>query len=113
MKALGLGCLGGTSTPQTGRHRGQPFSVPLPISVSLAFPGCLVVLVPLPVGLLGRFLCPGSPGEAPQILHSRGWHRWSRGDMALSCGQHRVPLLGCLLGTACRSHPQVCSGTGM
>lgn len=49
----------------------------------------------------------------PQILHSHGWHSWSHGDVALSCGQHRVPLLGCLVGTACRSHPQVWSGTGM
>lgn len=50
---LGLGCLGGTSTPQAGRHRGQPLCVPSPISDSLACPGCLVVLGPLPVAASG------------------------------------------------------------
>lgn len=83
----------------------------------LACPGCLVVLGLLPVGLLGRFLCPGSPGEAPQMLHSCGWHSWSCGDMALSCGSAGSLSLGACwalpvdliprsgLGLGCRSAP--------
>lgn len=45
---LGLGWLGGRSTPQAARCKGQPLCVPLPSNVPLTHPGCLVVLGSLP-----------------------------------------------------------------
>lgn len=98
-EALALGSLGATSTPRAGRHRGQPLSVPLPISVlcmswllgAAWFPPCSSFWV-----CWRGFYCPGSQGEASQILPSHGWHSWSPGDGAVSCGQCRALLLSCL-----------------
>lgn len=54
----------------------RPSVAPLPV-LAAWFPSCS-----------SFWVCWGgssaSPHEAPQMLHSHGWHSWSHGDMALS-----------------------------